>query len=272
MKRIITLALALILTLSSLTSVSAYAQVTNGSRGSDVETLQTYLNAVIDAGLEVDGKFGPATNKAVKKFQREYDLNKVDGIAGKATWKALVEAYDSLQNGGNDDEEEDLRFKKVESKVITYSLKESGDVYLTNNFQVKEFACHDGSDEILIDQQLVALLRDIRDHFGKAVTINSGYRTKTYNASLEKDGAAKNSKHTLGQAADIVVSGVDPIDVANYCKSIGVHGVGYYTKEAGDFVHVDTRSGKYHWKAIKVKEKNGTKTKLKDYTNKKAFD
>ena len=270
MKRIITLALALILTLSSLTSVSAYAQVTNGSRGSDVETLQSYLNAVIDAGLEVDGKFGPATNKAVKQFQREYDLNKADGIAGEETWKALVEAYDSLQNGGNDDEEEDLRFKKVESKVITYSLKEDGDVYLTNNFQVKEFACHDGSDEILIDQQLVALLQDIRDHFGKAVTINSAYRTVTYNSTIKN--AAPKSKHTLGQAADIVVSGVDPIDVANYCKSIGVHGVGYYTKEAGDFVHVDTRSGKYHWKAIKVNEKNETKTKLKDYTNKKAFD
>ena len=271
MKKIITLALALILTLSSLTSVSAYDQVTNGSRGSDVETLQTLLNTVIDAGLEVDGKFGPATNKAVKEFQSAYNI-KVDGIAGKATWKALTDAYDSLEDDKNDDEEEDLLFKKVESKVITYSLKEDGDTYLTDNFKVKEFACHDGSDEILIDQQLVALLQDIRDHFGKAVTINSGYRTKTYNASLEKDGAAKNSKHTLGQAADIVVSGVDPIDVANYCKSIGVHGVGYYTKEAGDFVHVDTRSGKYHWKAIKVNEKNETKTKLKDYTNKKAFD
>ena len=259
MKKIITLALALILTLSSLTSVSAYDQVTNGSLGSDVETLQTYLNAVIDAGLEVDGKFGPATNKAVKKFQREYDL-KVDGIAGKATWAALTDAYDSLENGENDDEEENLLFKKVESKVITYSLKEDGDTYLTDNFKVKEFACHDGSDEILIDQKLVALLQDIRNHFGKAVTINSGYRTVAYNSTVEN--AAPKSKHTLGLAADIVVSGVDPIDVANYAKSIGVLGVGYYNEENHHFVHVDTRTKKFHWK-------NSTIT---DYTNKKAFD
>ena len=260
MKKIITLALALILTLSSLTSVSAYSQVTNGSRGSDVETLQTYLNAVIDAGLEVDGKFGPATAKAVKEFQSAYNL-KVDGIAGKATWKALTDAYDSLEDDKNDDEEEeDLLFKKVESKVITYSLKEDGDTYLTDNFKVKEFACHDGSDEILIDQKLVALLQDIRNHFDKPVTISSGYRTVAYNSTVEN--AAPKSKHTLGLAADIVVSGVDPIDVANYAKSIGVLGVGYYNEDNNHFVHVDTRTKKFHWK-------NSTIT---DYTNKKAFD
>ena len=259
MKKIITLALAIILTLTSLTSVSAYAQLSNGSRGSDVETLQAYLNAVIGSGLEVDGKFGPATNKAVKEFQREYGLT-IDGIAGKVTWSALEEAYGSLEN---DDVEEELLFKKTESKVITYSLSEDGDTYLTDNFKIKEFACKDGSDEILIDQQLVAILQDIRNHFGKAVTISSGYRTVSYNSKIKN--AAKNSKHTLGLAADITVSGVDPVDVANFAKSIGVPGIGYYDKDNGNFVHIDTRSTKYHWKATQ----NGKKAN--DYTSKKSF-
>jgi len=44
-------------------------------------------------------------------------------------------------------------------------------------------------------------------------------------------------------AADIVIDGVNPLEVAKYAESIGVKGIGHYD----DFVHIDTRTTKSFW-------------------------
>ena len=66
----------------------AYAQVSYGSTGSSVSALQEKLNAN-GYDLEVDGQFGPATQKAVKDYQKKKGLQ-VDGIAGQETWGSLL--------------------------------------------------------------------------------------------------------------------------------------------------------------------------------------
>ena len=118
--------------------------------------------------------------------------------------------------------------------VKTYSLKKSGTVKLSNNFRVREFRCKNGSDKILIADELVKLLQKIRDHYGKPITINSAYRTPAYN---KKVGGAKYSQHVQGKAADIVISGVTPYEVAKYAESLGAGGIGLYNS----FTHVDVR-------------------------------
>lgn len=126
--------------------------------------------------------------------------------------------------------------------VRTYSKAKDGETYLSTNFKVKEFACNDGSDEILISDELVDLLQKIRDHFGKAVVINSAYRTKTYNAKV---GGASNSQHTKGTAADIIVSGATPGQVAQYVEYLQptAGGIGLYNS----FTHVDVRTNRSRW-------------------------
>ena len=126
--------------------------------------------------------------------------------------------------------------------VKTYSVKKDGGTYLSNNFKVKEFACNDGSDAVLISDELVSLLQKIRDHFGVAVTINSGYRTSTYN---KKVGGATNSQHVKGTAADIVAKGVDPLTVAQYAEYLmpDSGGIGVYQT----FTHVDVRTNRSRW-------------------------
>ena len=61
--------------------------------------------------------------------------------------------------------------------IKQYSLKKDGAKQLSPAFRVREFRCRDGTDTILIDEGLVVLLQCIREHFGKPVTITSGYRT-----------------------------------------------------------------------------------------------
>ena len=129
--------------------------------------------------------------------------------------------------------------------IKTYQKK--SDNKLSTNFRVSEFACHgDGCcSETSIDDQLVQRLQQIRDHFGKPVTINSGYRCAVHN---KKVGGASASRHTKGQAADIVVKDVSPVEVAKYAESIGVNGIGLYdTTKDGHFVHIDTRDTKSFW-------------------------
>jgi len=76
--------------------------IRRGDRGNEVKTIQYYL-AFIGffndrlSEIAVDGIFGPATENAVKAFQREYGLT-VDGIVGRGTWYRLQDAYYSILN------------------------------------------------------------------------------------------------------------------------------------------------------------------------------
>ncbi|MBX3172601.1 MAG: peptidoglycan-binding protein [Candidatus Eremiobacteraeota bacterium] len=56
-------------------------------KGDNVKQLQEHLNKA-GAKLETDGKFGPETQKAVRKFQRQHNLT-VDGKVGPETMGAL---------------------------------------------------------------------------------------------------------------------------------------------------------------------------------------
>ena len=116
--------------------------------------------------------------------------------------------------------------------IKQYSLAKDGARQLAPGFKVREFRCRDGSDAIMIDQTLVVLLQAIREHFGKAVTITSGYRTGTHNTAV---GGSKSSQHLLGKAADIQVADTTVEAVAAYAESLmpGWGGVGRYAVKVG---------------------------------------
>lgn len=124
--------------------------------------------------------------------------------------------------------------------VKVYSLAAEGAKQITPHFKVREFACSDGSDVVFVATSLVDILEAIRVHFGRPVTITSGYRTVSYNAGLKN--SSKKSQHCNGLAADIKVEGHTPLEVYNYtCSLLGDHGgVGIYNT----FVHVDVRASK----------------------------
>lgn len=130
-------------------------------------------------------------------------------------------------------------------EINAYSKKKDGSKKLSTNFTVKEFACNNGEDTILVAPRLVMVLQSIRSHFGKSVTINSAYRTPEYNRS-KAVGGVDGSQHCYGTAADIKVSGVTPAKVAAYARSIMPNwgGVGTYSS----FTHIDVREERADWK------------------------
>lgn len=126
--------------------------------------------------------------------------------------------------------------------VKVYSKAKEGNVKLSKNFTVKEFACSDGTDTVFISLALVNLLQKIRDHFGKAVIINSAYRTEAHNKAI---GGATYSQHKYGLAADIRINGVTPKAIAAYVETLMPlsGGIGIYKS----FTHVDVRRVKSRW-------------------------
>ena len=128
------------------------------------------------------------------------------------------------------------------SRISVYYKSLDGDKYISKNFQVKEFACRDGSDTIPIDMELVEVLQEARNYFGAPITINSAYRTPAYN---KKVGGVSASQHIRGTAADITVKGVAPDKIYAYLagRYPGKYGIGRYQT----FTHIDTRPNKARW-------------------------
>jgi hypothetical protein len=60
------------------------------------------------------------------------------------------------------------------------------------------------------------VLQPVRDHFGKGVKVNSGFRSLAVNAAAGGVQGAKPSDHTRGMAADIEIPGVANADLAQW--------------------------------------------------------
>lgn len=131
--------------------------------------------------------------------------------------------------------------------MATNTYKKGQKTKLSNNFTSLEFDCHGNGccSETIINPKLVEYVQKIRDHFGKPITVTSGYRCLVHNRNV---GGATGSRHSKGDAADIVVQGVAPREVAQYAETIGIKGIGLYETSAdGHFTHIDTRDVKSFW-------------------------
>ena len=132
-------------------------------------------------------------------------------------------------------------------QMATNTYKKGQRVKLSTYFTSTEFDCHGSGccSSTLINPELIKYLQKIREHFNAPITITSAYRCLTHNSRV---GGATGSRHTKGDAADIVVKGVSPREVAKYAESIGIKGIGLYETSAdGFFTHIDTRPTKSFW-------------------------
>lgn len=133
-------------------------------------------------------------------------------------------------------------FGKKETPVPVdgfWDISRSSDAKLSSNFTASEFACKCGKcSNNKIYKKTVDTLQMIREHFGKAVTVTSGYRCPAHNAAV---GGQVNSEHLKGLAADFYIEGISPQEITKYLESKNFHGgLGTY---AG-FNHVDAGENK----------------------------
>jgi len=117
--------------------------------------------------------------------------------------------------------------------------------------------CSLDGTERKIPIRLVEILDAIQDKFGKnkEIILLSGYRSKPLNEITP--GAAKNSLHLLGWAADIRIPGVSSKKIAVLARKLNIGGVGYYPRYG--YVHIDIGKPRYWEKYQYSKKKNYAK-------------
>ena len=116
---------------------------------------------------------------------------------------------------------------------LRFEIDKVGRSYkVSRNFTLGELASKDGSNIVLLHPALIIALQTIRDHVGKPIRVNSAFRSPAHNKAI---GGASNSLHTLGLAADIVIDGMTPIEVASLASDMGLGGIKAYPT----FTHID---------------------------------
>ncbi len=111
---------------------------------------------------------------------------------------------------------------------------------LDTHFERAEFACKCNCGFDTVDAELLAVLEDVRKHFGKPITVTSGCRCVHHNKAV---GGAKQSQHLRGRAADFMVEDTTTEEVYDYLDPFCEGGLNCYET----FVHVDTRNYKARW-------------------------
>jgi hypothetical protein len=165
---------------------------------------------------KIDGDFGNASKGATMGFQEDYGLEP-DGIFGAKTEDLILKAVAGL-------------VKPVEKEELGWD----GIKY----FKRHEFKCKCGKYcngfPVEMDMKLLKIADDVREHFGKPITVSSGVRCETHNARV---GGVSGSRHKRGKAMDFRVKDIPASIVLPYVQSKS--GIRYAYAIDSNYVHMD---------------------------------
>lgn len=157
-------------------------------------------------------------------------------------------------------------FRYGTKEKITVRYRDAGGKYIQDSLEKINHIMRCYKDDSTTDMavKLIELLDSVEDHFKKrGIVLLSGYRTKDYNSQIK--GAAENSMHLLGWAADIRIPGYSSTKIKNFARQKKAGGVGYYAYTG--FVHLDVGKVRYWaqrrpFKAKKIRKKASVKKKV----------
>ena len=232
----IVLAFATTFTVNAVTAPPAEADacytwgrvLKRGMSGSDVTQLQKRIAGWVSYGenLSLDGDFGPATEAALKRFQRGYGLS-ADGIAGSQTYSKIYALQDA-----------DCTPIHFAHSEFNYSCGE-------RDYTGGAVSAASAKENALrIMWQLEALRHKLGD---RPLVVTSGFRSYSCNSRV---GGSSTSLHLSGRAADLGTgSGPTLCQMAQAGRYAGfeeILGPGY--PGHGDHTHLGNKSSRF-WSA-----------------------
>jgi hypothetical protein len=108
-------------------------------------------------------------------------------------------------------------------------------------------------------KKLANALEKVRSLVGKPITISSGYRSQELNKAV---GGVSTSKHTQGLAADIVVAGMTPKELATLISNSSID-YDQCILEFGRWVHFGLSTTSFRREDLTATKKNGKTVYLK---------
>lgn len=107
---------------------------------------------------------------------------------------------------------------------------------MTPNFKKAELACKCGCG-MLPAQDFMDKVQQLRERFGKSLTVTSAARCPDHNARVS--GTGRTGPHTTGRAIDFAILGADALTVLKIALDMGFTGIGVNQKGGGRFIHID---------------------------------
>jgi predicted RNase H-like nuclease (RuvC/YqgF family) len=200
-----------------------------------------------------DGTRHPDWSEDQRDERREALADQIDELEGHLD--RLAERLDLSEGKEQEAVEEALRLRDriVRLRKRRQEIRENNRDRLSEHFHRAEFDCRDGTP---VPEAAMPALRALCQDFleplrasGGVVYINSGYRTRSYNAAV---GGVGNSVHIYDEkpemvAADLMQSGRTPSQVADFHEANPEDndqaiGLGRYAT----FTHIDNR-GRGGW-------------------------
>ena len=132
--------MALILCLSVVATALAYNTIPYGEESQDVRDMQSKLKSKGYYKGKVDGKFGPETRRAVRKFQEAIGIT-VDGKPGNRTLTALYEGTSAIH--GTRDRERIDSSKPNNPNTLYYGCE--GSKVKSLQQMLKKVGCYKGA-------------------------------------------------------------------------------------------------------------------------------
>ena len=158
---------------------------------------------------DIDGIYGQQTKAAVERFQEDFGVIVVDGLAGDETDKAMRHAVAYGMPESVADKMSATASAAADKYLQSdgcYHIPRGVDVQLSKNLWAHEIHCQGNGccKESIISKQMVEMFQRIRDDYGDSIEIatagGSGYRCSIHNSEV---GGAYASLHMTGNALDL---------------------------------------------------------------------
>ena len=247
-----------------------------------------YLNRFFDNDIKnnydiwlahvADGKGNPLTtsNYTGQYIMHQYSwVGRTQGFLSNTDMDFCFVNYSTASNISKENKKtyqipENIKFlTDVNKNVITnYIYSKSKDKFLSDHFQVKEFASGNGEEKVKIHNKLIIILEALFKELDcSKIIVTSGYRTKEKDIAV---GGSGTGYHTLGRAADVICYDKQGniIPAKKVCCALedmgGIYGIGYISPTA---VHIDTRPKNKKWWGDETKKNSPAINSFHDYFN-----
>lgn len=205
-----------------------------GDTGPDVKKLQIRVAGWYpqegQTAMRPDGTYGATTEAAIKAFQSFHGLSP-DGIAGPSTYAVIY--------GLEDDDGSTIHFDWNEFKQNSNSRCSAKANAYAGTFKGGMVSPRRTKANI---KRIMWRLEALRAKAGgKAIVINSAYRSVSYNDCI---GGARVSQHMYGTAVDNRMAEVSNRYERDLAKVTQIHGIGCYSSLSHNHFDIRIENGK----------------------------
>lgn len=246
--KLIALLTALMLLLSvAATALAAYSTIPYGAQGDEVRKMQNALSKQGFFKGMVDGKFGPATKKAVIAFQKSVSLTP-DGKPGNKTLTALYHGPSAINTHTDGDIKANLNIKDPRS--IYYGM--SGDRVRSLQLALRRAGYYNAAIDSVFGDNTLAAVRKFQGQHGLKADGIAGVKTQAKLNMINQGHATVGYSFVLGMGSDCR-------EVRSLQSWLSGKGYGPCTDRNG-FFGASTRSLLIRWQQDTGRTPTGTMT------------